>query len=230
MHPLTELVHQEADAEKVTRITELRSLLAEKFPSVPTRQGGTISTGLHSLDEQGGLRRGVLTELSSSSGGGALFLDALISAVAQSRSFLALIDAARSFDPQSCDPAALARVLWVLCDTPEQAVKAADLLLRDGNLPLILLDLQPLSRRAIGRIPASTWHRFQRLVEQSGAALVILTPQPLIEGAKIRVAVRTRWSLPALRRRRRGLVEELEAQVFHRSSFTAETELEQHIA
>jgi len=43
-------------------------------------------------------------------------------------------------------------------------VKATDLLLHDGNLPLVLLDLQFLPSRALRKIPPSTWHRFGRLV------------------------------------------------------------------
>lgn len=81
-------------------------------------------------------------------------------------SFAALIDPARSFDPNSYTSSQLRRLLCVFCDTPEKAVKVADLLLRDGNLPLVLLDFQAVPRRNLGRLPASTWHRFQRLVEK----------------------------------------------------------------
>lgn len=188
----------------------LRAVLAEKFPSISAKPGGVFP-----LCPGHELRRGVVTELFGSSGSGALFLDAMLVAAREQRTFLALIDAGRTFDPQSYESAALARLLWVQCDTAQQAVKAADLLLRDGNLPLLALDLQTLPPRGI---PASTWHRFHRLVEQSSAAFVVLTAQPMVEGARVRIALRNRWDLRALRRRRRALLATLDAQVFERGA------------
>jgi hypothetical protein len=115
-------------------------------------------------------------------------------------------------------------MLWVLCASAQQAIKATDLLLRDGNLPLILLDLQPLSRKELRRIPATTWHRFQRLIEQTTTALVVLSPQPIVEGAKIRLTVRHRWNIQALRQRRRLLLEAMDVQVFTRPGFSSASE------
>lgn len=198
-------------AAKRAQIRALQSLLAEKFPAVATKPGGIFP-----LKPGCELRRGVVTEFSSSTGNGALFLHALLAAARESHTFAALIDAGRTFDPTSYAAAALARLLWVQCESAEQAVKAADLLLRDGNLPLLALDFQALPPRALQRIPASTWHRFHRLAEQSTAAFVILTTQPMIEGAKARLAVRQRWSLRDLRQRRRELLAQAEWQTFAR--------------
>ena len=108
------------------------------------------------------------------------------------------------------------RVLGVFCETADQGVKVTDLLLRDGNLPLVLLDLQAMPLRSLGRIPANTWHRFQRLVEKSGTALVVMTPQPLVEAARMRITLRGNWDLAALRRPRRELIDDVEVQVFRR--------------
>jgi hypothetical protein len=140
----------------------------------------------------------------------------ILAAVERERCFAALVDVGRTFDPQGTNPALLRRLLWVCCANPMQAVKAADLLLRDGNLPLIVLDLQSVAPRELRRIPASTWHRFQRLVEQTSTALVALTSQPMIESASVRIAVRQRWTLAAMRERRRELLTRVEAQVFAR--------------
>ena len=198
-------------AAKREQIRALQSLLAEKFPAVAPKPGGIFP-----LKPGCELRRGVVTEFSSSTGHGALFLHVLLAAARETRTFAALIDAGRTFDPTSYAAAALARLLWVQCESAEQAVKAADLLLRDGNLPLLALDFQALPPRALQRIPASTWHRFHRLAEQSSAAFVILTAQPMIEGAKVRFAVRQRWSLRDLRQRRRALLARIDMQVFAR--------------
>ena len=141
-----------------------------------------------------------------------------------------MIDGGRSFDPQERDPAALARLLWVMCHSAAQAIKAADLLLRDGNLPLILLDLQPLPLPELRRIPASTWHRFQRLVEQTATAFVVLSPRPIVEGAWVRLAIHHRWNLEATRQRRTFLLEELDVQVFSRPGFSAVPESERKTA
>ena len=198
------------------RLAALRRLLAEKYPAAERRSGGILPTGLAPVDAvEGGLRRAALTELSGSSGAGALFLQAMLRAVNREKCLAALVDAARSFDPEGCAPSALTRLLLVLCADAAQAVKAADLLLRDGNLSLVLLDLQAAPRQQIRRIHASTWHRLQRLVEQTASAL---TPQPMVEGARVRIALHGSWTLAAQRRWRHELVSEMPARVYPRHS------------
>jgi hypothetical protein len=200
-----------------SRLAALRQLIAEKFPVCELKTPGMFATGLTAFDQsEGGLRRGAFSELVGPLSAGALFTEAILAAVERERCFVALVDVGRTFDPQGTKPEALRRLLWVCCANPMQAVKAVDLLLRDGNLPLILLDLQSASPRELRRIPASTWHRFQRLVEPTSTALIALTTQPIIESASVRIAVRQRWTLAAMRERRRDLLPRLEAQVFAR--------------
>ncbi len=188
------------------KIARLRSLLAEKFPTMQPRAGGVFPTGLPGIDaEEGGLRRAALTELSTASGAGALFIHAMLEAVCRERCFAALVDAARSFEPDGPAPG-LARLLVVFCEDAIQAVKAADLLLRDGNVSLIMLDLQAAPPRQLRRIPANTWHRLQRLAEQTTAAFVVLTPQPMVEAAQVRIMAGAEWTLTAQSRWRRDLI------------------------
>jgi hypothetical protein len=199
------------------RLSGLRRLLAEKYPAAERKPGGILPTGLAPVDAvEGGLRRAALTELSGASGAGALFIHAMLRAVSREKCLAALVDAARSFDPEGCAPAVLTRLLVVLCEDPAQAVKAVDLLLRDGNLSLVLLDLQSAPLRQIRRIHASAWHRLQRLVEQTTSALVVLTPQPMVEGARVRIAMHAHGTLSAQRRWRQDLVAEMSARVFPR--------------
>ena len=201
------------------RLTDLRRLLAEKFPTMAQRPGGTLPTGLADVDAaEGGLRRAALTELSGASGAGAMFIHAMLRAIGGERCFAALVDAARTFDPDGCAAAALARLLVVFCADAMEAVKAADLLLRDGNLALVMLDLQAAPVRQLQRIPANTWHRLQRLAEQTTAAVVVLTPQPMIEAAQVRIAAAESWTLDAQRRWRHELTAAARWRVFARRS------------
>jgi hypothetical protein len=199
------------------RLASLRAMLAERFPEVPPPPCATMPTGIAPLDApEGGLRRGALSELSGSTAAGALFIEAMLRTAARERCFVALVDGAHTFDPQSCAHGLLERLLWVLCGDALQAVKATDLLLRDGNLPLVLLDLQFVPARALRKIPPSTWHRFARLVEQTGTTFVVLSPRPMVEAAGVRIAIRNRWRLDSMCALRSELLTGLDAQVFPR--------------
>jgi hypothetical protein len=200
-----------------TRLAGLRRMLAEKYPQAEQKPGGIFPTGLPALDElEGGLRRATVTELSGSPGEGALFVHEMLRAVCREQCFAALVDAGRTFDPAGCPPSVLARWLVVFCAEAAPAMKAVDLLLRDGNLSLILLDLQGVPAAQLRRIPANTWHRFQRLAEQTTSALVVLTPQPTVESARVRIATGGKWTLAVQRRWRGELIAELPLRVFPR--------------
>jgi hypothetical protein len=201
--------------DQTEKVAQLRCLLAEKFPAMPPRAGGILRTGLAGVDAaEGGLRCGALTELSAATGAGALFIHSMFRMVSQERCFAALVDAARSFEPDC--PAALVRLLVVFCADAMQAVKATDLLLRDGNISLIMLDLQAVPLRQLQRIPANTWHRLQRLAEQTTAAVVVLTPQPMVEAAQVRITAGEGWTLAAQRRWQRDLIAAARWRVFVR--------------
>ena len=205
------------------RVADLRRMLAEKFPIVEHKPGGILRTGLTSLDAaEGGLRRAALTEFSGTSGAGALFLQAMLRAVCHERCFAALVDAARTFEPDAFSASALARLLAVFCADAMQAVKAADLLLRDGNLALVMLDLQAVPPAQLRRIPANTWHRFQRLAEQTTAAVVVLTPQPMVEAAHVRITGAGKWMLAAQRRWRHELIADAAWRVYPRRTTHAD--------
>ncbi len=216
-----EKIELPAASEPGARLTALRQLLAEKFPAAETKPAGVFASGLPAFDEEeGGLRRGAVTELTGHASAGALFIEAMLAAVQREKSFAALVDASRSFDPQGVAASRLRRLLWVACDDAQASVKAADLLLRDGNLGLVILDLQLAPRPQLRRIPASTWHRLQRLVEPTGTVFAILTPCPMIEGARVRIVTRQRWDLRAQRQRRRALLGGMDVQVFARREFS----------
>lgn len=198
-------------------IISLAAELAERFPAAAPLPVRHWATGWEEVDAfEGGVPHNAVTELCSSVACGGFFLHQVLGTLRERRGLGALVDAGCTFDPGSHDAAAFSRLLTVFCQTAEQSVKVTDLLLRDGNLPLVMLDLQGLPLRKIGRIPASTWHRFQRLVERSGTALVVMTPQPMVEAARVRITLRASWSLAALTRLRSELFRNVRAQVYRR--------------
>jgi hypothetical protein len=185
----------------VNNIVQIRQFLAEKFPGVrigsepaPVRDAPVWTTGLSALDNvlPGGLERAALTELCApeNSWGSALVMRQLIRHAAATHQWIALIDGVDSFDPGAFDNATLEHLLWLRCHNGAEAVKATDLVLRDGNLPIVILDLVLNPARELRKIPSSTWYRFQRLVEEGAAAFLAITPTPMASSAKHRIFLR----------------------------------------
>lgn len=203
---------------KARNLAALRALVAEKFPQTVRAPSGRLSTGCPALDRCGGLIRGALTEVCGSAAGSQLVLCALLEAAVRGGFFLALIDAADAFEPADWPEEQLDRLLWVRCPDAATALKAADILVRDGNLPVLLLDLQGVPARQLQRIPTNTWHRFHRVIESSATILLALTPRPLVEGAPCRIAVRLESPWESMNTPRARLVETLHAQIFERGS------------
>ena len=201
------------------RLADLRLVLAAKFPVAPVHQAGILPTGIQVIDRvEGGIRLGAITEISGTPAGSSLLLAAMLSMLGKEKRLGALVDCGRFFDPGSFEPLGLKRLLWVRCGLPAEAVKVADLLLRDGNLCLLILDLQGAELRGVGRIPANTWHRFQRVVEQGNMALAVFTPRPLVEGASVKISVDWRWNFEALAERRNTMLAGLVARISSRRS------------
>ncbi len=196
---------------KLETFRALRAKLAQQPAVVPSE---CIPTGVAALDEAvGGLLKGAVSEFSGSTGHGALFFSALLETACRERWHIGLIDAADEFEPADWDAAALRRLLWVRCTEARKALRAADLLLRDGNLPLIILDFQGVPAAQLRGIPTNVWHRFQRVVEQSGVALVALTRRPMVEGARVRMEVEAPLHLDVMRIKRRDLVARMPVRV-----------------
>jgi hypothetical protein len=178
-------------------IFKLHRELCARFPSVhqPPSDLVPFPTGLGPLDDIG-IPKAAITEITSRhpTCGSGLLIHCLIHASVGNRHHLALIDGADSFAPQSPAPS----LLWIRCQKTEHAPKAADLLLRDGNLPLVLMDLQLSPRREVQGIPSSTWFRLRNLAEQSGTALLAFTSTPLIPASRLRLELSHRFTLQDL--------------------------------
>lgn len=170
-------------------LSHLRQLLAARFPTATRPAGAALRTGLPAVDQWAeGLPRGALTELVSAgpSAGSHLFLAQLLAATRTLPARVALVDASDQFDPRSIPPADLEHLVWVRCRTGDEALPAADLLARDANFDLLVLDVAARPLRLLQRIPSQAWYRLQRAVEQSDLALLVLTPAPLVPSAQLR--------------------------------------------
>jgi hypothetical protein len=171
------------------KLASLRHLLAERFPSLPRTVGRVLPTGLPALDEAtGGLPLGAVTELvcAAPSCGGHLFLGQLLTVTRTARQRVALIDGSDSFDPASHSTDLLAHLVWIRCSGIAAALQSADLLTRDANLGLVVLDLRRATESELRRTPATQWYRLQRAVEPTDLALVVITPRTSVPSAQLR--------------------------------------------
>ena len=221
-------------------IIELRQLLAERFPGLRTRADELAPgkhafwpTGVPQLDEplRGGFHKGALAEIVAvrPGTGTTLLMTALIDRALGENKFTAVIDGQDSLDVTQLG-GDLSRLLWVRCHSTGEALKAADLLLRDGNLPLVLLDLVSNPAAQLRKIPATTWYRFQRLLEQTSAVCLVLVPRPMVAPAQVRITLRSRFSIHALDREPQELLGELKLDVTEARRFGESRELESQSA
>jgi hypothetical protein len=194
------------------KLAALRHLLAKRFPTVPRTMGRVLPTGIPSVDDAtGGLPLSAITEIicAAPSCGGHLLIGQLLAATRATRTRVALIDSSDSFDPASFDEDLLAHLVWVRCTSTSTAVSAADLLARDANLGLVLLDLRRTPESDLRRTPSTQWYRLQRAVEPTDLALVIETPRVSVPSAQLRFQLTRSHDFDALERERATLIAEL---------------------
>ncbi len=181
------------------KILDLRKLLAERFPRPSLTAAKRLITGLSFLDEPigGGLPQGAITELISpqTSAGSALLIHALIHSACRNNYFLALIDGRDSFDPCGLDNPSMRNLLWLRCNKAYETIKTADLLLRDGNFPLVIVDLVLNAPKEFGKIPQTNWYRLQRLIEMVPTACLVLTRYEMVGSAQLKLVLENSWDL-----------------------------------
>jgi hypothetical protein len=187
------------------KLVDLRKLLAERFPRPAQVASDAFRTGQELIDSTlgGGLPKGAITEISSpsQSGGSASLIADFVEAAADSGYFIALIDGRDSFDPAPLRHLALRHLLWVRCAEAVEAFKAADLLLRDGNFPVVLLDLVLNPPAEFRRIPSTSWYRLQRLTENSSTAFLVLSRRSLVASAHLKLTLINNWNLQTFERK-----------------------------
>lgn len=194
----------------------LRRQLREKFPQAhgwrgpagPAAAAGDSAGGVAGRD---GFAAGTLCEVVAGGpvSGLGLWLAGLLE---ETRADAAhpewvLIDGTDAFDPASYPAAACARVLWVRCRSAAEVLKAADLLVRDGNVPWLLVDTTGMAGPA-RMFPAAGWWRLRQLVEVHGSRLVVLAERSLVPCAHHRWRLTAElslkdWDCPRVELRRR---------------------------
>ena len=207
------------------QIAALRQLLARRFPSAAAPSASVLPTELPALDGPagGGLPAGALTEIVSAapSSGGQLLIDRLLAVTRLRRVRVALVDGGDAFDPSSHEAEVLQHLVWVRCGTLPEALGAADLLARDANLALLLLDLRGVAPRELRAVPATTWYRLQRALGHGGTALLALTTVPVVSSAALRFVLGRSFALGDLEAETAALLHRLPAAV-QRSRLPAE--------
>jgi hypothetical protein len=175
-------------------VETLRQQLREKFPQAHgVRAELGLLEGLGMPLTVASFPAGAITEVTSGGLGAGLGLlvAGLLGEPEEVSPYpeLVLVDGADGFDPASFSGTACSRVLWVRCRSASDMLKAADWLVRDGNVPMILIDTMGLARRALAALPASAWWRLKQSAEQSACRLVVLAPVPLVASASLRLAL-----------------------------------------
>jgi len=187
-----------------SKIVDLRKLLAERFACEQPPAPSFLATGVATLDRSvgGGLPKSGITEVTSdnASAGTATLISALLHQAYRDGYFVALIDGRDSFDPQPLEPALLQHLLWVRCTNMSEAMRAADFLLRDGNFPLVVLDLILNAPSELRGVRQTTWYRLQRLVERIPTAFLVLSRHSIVASAQLKLVLDNRWSLRDMER------------------------------
>jgi RecA/RadA recombinase len=198
-------------------IIELRKILAERYPPPQTGIHSLYTpTGWSPLDSLlgGGLPKGAITQLliPNISSGGAIVLHEIIEAMNDTSQYVALIDGKDCFEPSADHPL----LLWIRCHNTTQALKATDLILRDGNVPLTILDFKQNSDRELGKIPGPTWYRFQRISEEQKASLLIITRHPIVSSAHITILMTHQLYIDDLSSQRNEIIKFVSLEIVRR--------------
>ncbi len=199
-------------------LQEIRRQLREKFPSA--HGSATITEPVaqisKTLFEVSTFPAGAISEIIPANAGGglALWIAGLLAESEDVPPFpkFVLVDGGDSFDPASHTAVACSQLLWVRCARVMEVMKAADLLVRDGNVPFIILDFCGLPPVSFKSIPASAWWRLKQLSEVSRCRLLILAPFPLVPCASLRLALSYQLGLGDFDLPRREILKRVEAR------------------
>jgi hypothetical protein len=196
------------------KVIELRKILAERYPQETDKRSLSLPTGWSPLDSLlgGGLPKGAITQLliPNISSGGATVLHEIIATMQDASQYVALIDSKDCFEPAADDHPLL---LWIRCHNVLQALKATDLILRDGNLSLVILDFKESRDKELSKVPESTWYRFQRIIEENRNALLTITRHPIVNSAQVTVSTRHQLCMDDLSTQRTDLIQFLSLEV-----------------
>ena len=176
-----------------------------------------MSSGVRAIDDAlgGGFPGGRLTEVVSAkpTSGGQTLLAQLLVSTRVTRQRVALVDAADGFAPESVPPDALRHLVWVRCQNAGQALAAADVLVRDGNFAVVILDVRGCDERELLRTPATGWYRLQRAAGTSTVAVLVQTTCALVPAVPVRLVLRSAQALGSRRVARDILATQLVVEI-----------------
>lgn len=184
-----------------TPLQEIRRQLREKFPAAHgfTPVSEIAANIPQTLFEISTFPAGAISEIipEAEGGGLSLWIAGLLAEPEEAAEFpkFVLVDGGDHFDPASYSFSACSQLLWVRCSKIQEALKAADLLVRDGNVPFVMLDLCGLPMASLRSIPTAAWWRLKQLCETGACRLVVLSPSPLVPCASLRLTLSTRLTL-----------------------------------
>jgi hypothetical protein len=166
------------------------SSFTAKFESRFEGRRSTSESTPESAPELWTLARGGITEiLGEASTGRTALAQWMLANATLGGEMVAMVDCDDVFDPSSARRAGadLGKLLWVRCGHRlEVALKATDLILHSGGFGLIILDLGDLPPGALQKVPLSYGYRFQRAVEPTPSALLIVARHSVARSSSIR--------------------------------------------
>lgn len=163
---------------RVSSPAALRTLLADRFPDavlLPERAAPPVATGLEQLDAilpRGGFPSGRLVAWQSPQGGATAVLRAAMTGILDRGERAAWIDGARRLGWHWRDGPLVVRP-----DSPDLALRAAEILLRSGGFALVVLTGVDPDQTAMLRL--------SRTAHEGGGAFVAVTPRSLTASLRL---------------------------------------------
>lgn len=200
-------------------IIELRRVLVEKFPGVRMdgeprpRLGKCWETGVAAVDAalEGGLAKSAITELVTVGigSGSSLLIANIVRQAVERGEWLALIDAADSFDAAALEDPVLQRFLWARCKSARDAIAATDMVLYEGTASVAILDFAFTPLKELRRVPSTAWFRLERMINDAATALLVITPEPVITSAQSRLRLEKKFTFASLKQREELLLTQI---------------------
>ena len=126
---------------------------------------------------------------------------------------IALVDGADGFEPAELPPDALRHLVWIRAHDIAEVFAAADVVTRDGNYAVVVLDLRGLHEREVLKTPASLWHRLRCAVDDSPTAVLVQTTLPVVPAVTWRLNLTVSLALTQRRMERPTLANSIQIEV-----------------
>jgi hypothetical protein len=104
-------------------------------------------------------------------------------------------------------------LVWVRPRNLAETMAVADVLVRDGNYAVVVVDLRGLAERELLNLPKAQWHRLQRAAESRPAAVLVQTTRGLVPAVPWRLTLKTVHGLNTRRTTQDQLIAALTVEV-----------------